>query len=99
MVIKTDVKNTGGRQGDEVIQLYINDVVSSLTRPVLQLKGFRRLSLQPGENAAIEFALPIKELACYDLNMQLAVEPGVFTVMVGTSSKNIMLMGQLEVQE
>jgi len=99
VVIKTDVKNTGGRQGDEVIQLYINDVVSSLTRPVLQLKGFRRLSLQPGENAAIEFALPIKELACYDLNMQLAVEPGVFTVMVGTSSKNIMLMGQLEVQE
>ncbi len=97
--IKADVKNTGSRPGDEVVQLYINDVVSSLTRPALQLKGFRRLSLQPGQAANVEFELPVKELAYYDINMQLAVEPGVFRVMVGTSSKNLALTGQFEVQE
>jgi beta-glucosidase len=98
VIIKADVKNTGGRQGDEVVQLYINDVVSSLTRPVLQLKGFSRLSLQPGQTATVEFALPVKELAYYDIDMKLAVEPGIFKVMVGTSSKNLTLTGQFEVE-
>ena len=96
--IKADVKNTGSRQGDEVVQLYINDVVSSLTRPALQLKGFRRLSLRPGEAATVEFELPVKELAYYDIDMKLAVEPGVFRVMVGASSKNLTLTGQFEVK-
>ena len=96
--IKADVKNTGSRQGDEVVQLYVNDVVSSLTRPALQLKGFRRLSLQPGENATVEFELPVEELAYYDIDMKLAVEPGVFRVMVGASSKNLTLTGQFEVK-
>ena len=96
--IKADVKNTGSRQGDEVVQLYINDVVSSLTRPALQLKGFRRLSLRPGENATVEFELPVEELACYDINMKLAVEPGIFRVLVGASSKNLTLTGQFEVK-
>ena len=96
VTVKADVKNTGSRQGDEVVQLYINDVISSLTRPALQLKGFRRLSLQPGQAATVEFSLPVKELACYNINMKLAVEPGVFRVLVGTSSKNITLMGQFE---
>jgi beta-glucosidase len=99
VIIKTDVKNTGSRQGDEVVQLYINDVVSSLARPVLQLKGFRRLSLRPGETATVEFMLPVNELAYYGLNMELAVEPGIFRVMVGTSSKNLTLTGQFEVEE
>jgi len=96
--IKADIKNTGSRRGDEVVQLYVNDVVASLTRPALQLKGFHRLSLQPGEASAVEFALPVTELAYYDINMKPAVEPGAFAVMVGTSSKNMMLRGQLEVQ-
>jgi len=96
VTVRADVKNTGRRQGDEVVQLYINDVVASLTRPAMQLKGFRRVSLQAGELATAEFALPVEELAFYDINMQLAVEPGVFTVMVGTSSKNIALTGQFE---
>jgi beta-glucosidase len=95
--IKADVKNTGSRQGDEVVQLYINDVVSSLTRPALELKGFRRLSLLPGESATVELELPVKELAYYGINMKPAVEPGVFRVMVGTSSKNLALKGQFEV--
>ena len=97
VTIKADVKNTGGRQGDEVVQLYVNDVVSSLTRPALELKGFRRLSLQPGQAATVEFELPVKELAYYGINMKPAVEPGVFAVMVGTSSKNLALKGQFEV--
>jgi beta-glucosidase len=98
VTIKADVKNTGSRPGDEVVQLYINDVLSGLTRPALELKGFRRLSLQPGQAATVEFALPVKELAFYDINMKLAVEPGVFAVMVGTSSKNLALKGQFEVE-
>jgi len=98
VTIKADVKNTGSRPGDEVVQLYINDVLSGLTRPALELKGFRRLSLQPGQAATVEFALPVKELAFYDINMKLAVEPGVFAVMVGTSSKNLALKGQFEVK-
>jgi len=96
VTIKADVKNTGSRQGDEVVQLYVSDVVSSLTHPVLELKGFRRLSLQPGRADTVEFELPVKELACYDINMKLAVEPGLFAVMVGTSSKNMALRGQFE---
>jgi len=96
---KADVKNTGSRQGDEVVQLYVNDVLSSLTRPALQLKGFSRLSLQPGQTATVEFALPVNELAFYDINMKLAVETGVFKVMVGTSCQNIPLIGQFEVEE
>jgi len=99
VIIRADVKNTGSRQGDEVVQLYISDVVSSLTRPALQLKGFRRLSLQPGQTATVEFALPVNELAFHDISMKLVVEPGVFRVMVGTSSKNITLSGQFEVKE
>jgi len=98
VIIKADVKNTGSRQGDEVVQLYVNDVLSSLARPTLQLKGFRRLSLRPGETATVEFALPVNELAYYDINMKLAVEPGVFRVMVGTSAKNLTLTGQFEVE-
>ena len=61
--VMVDVKNTGSRQGDEVVQLYVNDVISSLTRPALQLKGFSRLSLQPGQAATVEFVLPVQELA------------------------------------
>ena len=98
VIVKADVKNTGSRQGDEVVQLYVNDVVSSLTRPALELKGFRRLSLRPAESATVEFALPVKELAYYDINMKLAVEPGEFKIMVGTSAKNLTLSGQFEVK-
>ena len=98
VTVKAGVKNSGSRRGDEVVQLYISDVASSLTRPVLQLKGFRRLSLNPGETGTVEFELPVAELAYYGINMKLAVEPGVFTVMLGTSSKSIRLEGQFEVR-
>lgn len=99
VTIKADVTNTGSRPGDEVVQLYVHDVDSSLTRPVLELKGFRRLSLQPGATATAEFELPVLELSYYGIDMKLAVEPGVFTAMLGTSSDSITLTGQFEVIE
>jgi beta-glucosidase len=97
--VTVDVKNTGGRVGDEVVQMYVNDMVASVARPVLQLKGFRRVSLEPSESVTLEFDLPLKELAFYDINMKVKVEPGLYTVMVGNSSGNLSLQGQFEVKE
>lgn len=96
--VTVDVKNTGGKRGDEVVQMYISDPVASVARPGLQLKGFHRVSLDPSESVAVEFILPVKELAFYDTNMQLKVEPGLFTVLVGNSSRNLPLQGQFEVE-
>jgi beta-glucosidase len=80
------VSNTGGRAGDEIVQLYIRDQVSSITRPVKELKDFRRISLSAGETQVIEFMLTPEKLASLDHNMQWRVEPGLFDVMVGGSS-------------
>jgi len=91
------IKNTGKLTGDEVVQLYVNDVVASLTRPVLQLKGFKRVSLQPDQSTEVTFDLPVEELAFYGNDMKPVVEPGLFKVMVGTSSKNIALQAEFTV--
>ena len=80
------MKNTGRRAGDEVVQLYIRDLVSSVTRPVKELKDFRRVSLAPGESKTVTFTLTPDKLSFLDLNMQRVVEPGEFDIMVGTSS-------------
>jgi beta-glucosidase len=80
------VTNTGPREGAEVVQLYLRDEVASVTRPVRQLAGFRRVSLKPGEARTIAFALGPKELGFYDRDMRFRVEPGRFHVFVGTSS-------------
>jgi beta-glucosidase len=97
IIIKLDVKNTGKREGDEVAQLYINDVVASVTRPVKELKAFERISLKPGEKKTATFTIPADDLAFYDKNMKRRVEPGMFKVMVGNSSENILLEGEFEV--
>jgi len=91
------VKNTGSREGDEVIQLYICDRVASVERPVKELKGFKRLTLQPGEEREVMFTLFPEQLAFYDEFMRLIVEPGVFEVMIGSSSEDIRLSGEFEV--
>jgi len=70
------------------VQLYIRDVVSSVTRPVKELKGFQRVSLDPGEQRALAFAITPEHLAFYDINMEFRVEPGEFRVMVGSSSRD-----------
>jgi beta-glucosidase len=97
LTIKCDVKNTGKRQGDEVVQLYINDVVASITRPVKELKAFERITLQPGEVKTVTFIVPAGDLAFYNIDMERKVEPGMFKVMVGNSSENILLEGEFEV--
>lgn len=84
--VSVTVKNTGVRAGDEIVQLYIRDLVSSVTRPVLELKDFRRISLATGESKTITFTITPDKLAFFDLNMQRVVEPGVFEIMVGASS-------------
>jgi beta-glucosidase len=84
--VSVTVTNTGKRAGDEVVQLYIRDLVSSVTRPIVELKDFRRISLAPGESKTVEFVITPDKLSLLDLNMKTVVEPGWFDVMVGTSS-------------
>jgi beta-glucosidase len=84
--VSVTVRNTGRRAGDEIVQLYIRDLVSSVTRPVKELKDFRRISLAPGESKTVKFTITPDKLAFYDLHMERVVEPGQFDIMVGTSS-------------
>ncbi|MGD0620472.1 MAG: glycoside hydrolase family 3 C-terminal domain-containing protein, partial [Bryobacteraceae bacterium] len=83
-----DVTNTGSRRGTEVVQMYIRDLVSSVTRPIKELKGFRKISLEPGESQTVEFEITPESLAFFDVNMKYTVEPGDFEIMVGTSSRD-----------
>jgi beta-glucosidase len=91
-----DVTNTGGRAGDEVVQLYVHDRVVSVTRPVKELRGFERVSLAPGEKKTVRFTLGPEALRFTDENMARVVEPGLFDVMLGTSSTGL-IMASLEV--
>jgi beta-glucosidase len=84
--VTVDVVNTGAREGDEVVQLYIRDVVSSVTRPVKALKGFERITLAPGERRTVRFTLTAEHLEFYNRAMERVVEPGRFDIMVGPSS-------------
>ncbi|HYG80389.1 MAG TPA: glycoside hydrolase family 3 C-terminal domain-containing protein, partial [Pyrinomonadaceae bacterium] len=84
--VSVTVRNTGRRAGDEVVQLYIRDLVSSVTRPVKELKDFRRISLAPGEAKTVTFTITPDKLSFYGLHMERVVEPGQFDIMVGTSS-------------
>ena len=85
---RVTIENTGKRDGVEICQLYINDVVASVARPVKELKDFRRVALKAGEKKTIEFTITPDKLAFYDLNMKLVVEPGAFEVLVGGSSRD-----------
>jgi beta-glucosidase len=84
--VSVTVSNTGKRAGDEIVQLYIRDLVSSVTRPIMELKDFKRISLAPGESKVVEFVITPDKLSFLDLNMKSVVEPGWFDIMVGTSS-------------
>jgi beta-glucosidase len=84
-----EVKNTGNCVGDEVVQLYIRDEQSSVTRPVKELKDFDRITLQPGETKTVTLHITPEKLSFYDINMKYVVEPGDFSIMVGNSSKDI----------
>src|SRR3989449_2007861 len=86
--VTVSVTNSGKRAGDEIVQLYIRDLVSSVTRPVMELKDFKRVSLAPGEGKMVEFTITPDKLSFLNLNMESVVEPGWFDIMVGTSSAN-----------
>ncbi|MGE5101870.1 MAG: glycoside hydrolase family 3 N-terminal domain-containing protein [Deltaproteobacteria bacterium] len=86
--VLVDVANTGAREGTEVIQMYIRDRVSSVTRPVKELKAFEKVSLRPGEKVVVVLEITPESLAFYDIDMHYVVEPGDFTIMVGTSSRD-----------
>ena len=83
-----DVTNTGRRQGTEVVQMYVRDRISSVTRPVKELRGFKRLSLEPGQKQTVALDLTPESLAFYDVNLKYVVEPGEFDILVGNSSRD-----------
>lgn len=83
-----DVTNTGDREGSEVVQMYVRDCVSSVTRPVKELKGFERVFLRPGETKTVSFDITPDLLAFYDINKNYTVEPGEFEIKVGNSSRD-----------
>ena len=95
--IRLDIENVGERTGDEVVQLYVRDEFACVPRPVKELKGFQRLTLAPGQRRSLAFDLPVDQLAFFDGDMRLIVEPGTIQVMVGSSSEDIRLTGAFEI--
>jgi beta-glucosidase len=87
--VTVEVSNTGAVRGDEVVQLYIRDEVSSVTRPVKELRGFRRLTIDPGKTEKVEFTLGPDELSFLNREMRRVVEPGTFKIMVGGNSVDL----------
>src|SRR3954471_6793527 len=89
LTVSVDVRNTGDRIGDEVVQLYVRDSVASVEEPVKALRGFRRVTLQPGETRTVTFKLGPEALSLYDRQLRRVVEPGMFTVFAGTNSADV----------
>jgi beta-glucosidase len=88
--VTIDVKNSGEMDGDEIVQLYIHDMVSTISRPVKELKDFSRIHLNKGETKTIEFTLTADKLQYYGPDMKRIVEPGEFEVQVGRSSTDFL---------
>ncbi len=97
VTVSCKVTNTGDREGDEVVQLYLRDVVSSVTTYVKVLRGFERVSLRPGETKEVSFTLTPQDLGLWNKDGHFVVEPGEFKVMVGSSSEDIRLEGGFHV--
>ena len=89
VVVRTTVKNTGTCAGKETVQLYVRDHVGSVTRPVKELRGFRQVFLQPGEEIEVSFILGKAELGFFNSELEFVTEPGIFSVMCGPDSKNL----------
>ena len=89
VVVEVEVANIGARAGDEVVQLYVHDLVASVARPVLELKGFERVTLAPGERRTLRFTLGPDAFALWDSEMRETVEPGQFHIMVGPDSAHL----------
>jgi len=87
--VTVDVVNTGSRAGDEVVQLYVHDDLASVTRPLIELKRFQRVTLQPGERRTVTFELKPNDLALWNMDMKRVVEPGTFTISAGPNSVDL----------
>ncbi|MBZ5617858.1 MAG: glycoside hydrolase family 3 C-terminal domain-containing protein [Acidobacteriia bacterium] len=99
VTVSVDVQNTGARAGYEVVQLYVHAAEASVKRPIKELRGFQRISLDPKEKRSVTFTLPAADLAFYDVKTkQFVVEPGAFDIMVGSSSEDIRLRDKLLVK-
>jgi beta-glucosidase len=97
ITVSAEIKNTGTRAGDEVVQLYTRDLVSTVTTYEKNLRGFERLHLAPGESKVVTFTLTPADLSLWDRNMRFVVEPGKFKVMIGAGSEDIRLTGEFEI--
>jgi beta-glucosidase len=97
--LQVTITNTGTMKGDEVVQLYLRDELSSVATAVMKLVGFQRITLKPGESRMVSFAITPEMLALYDANMKRVVEPGIFRLMIGSSSKDIRQRTFLEVAQ
>jgi beta-glucosidase len=97
VTIGLQVTNNGARRGDEVVQLYVHDEYASVPRPVKELKGYSRLTLDPGERKTVLFHLPVNQLAFYNHDFDLILEPGRVEVLLGSSAEDIRLRGALEI--
>src|SRR6266498_313096 len=97
VTVSFDVRNSGAREGDEVVQIYTRDLVSSVTTYEKNLRGFERVHLRPGETRTVTFTLNDPDLALWDPSMRFVVEPGMFRVMVGSSSEDIRLKGEFRI--
>lgn len=95
--VSADVTNTGSREGAEVVQLYLDDLISPVSTPVKELKGFEKIWLKPGETRTVRFRLTPEHLSLLNEPLEPVVEPGLFEVMVGSSSEKIHLRGSFEV--
>jgi len=87
--VSVDVANTGQLAGDEVVQLYVRDDEASVTRPLIELKRFQRVTLQPGERRTVTFELKPDDLALWNMEMKRVVEPGTFTILAGPNSADL----------
>jgi len=87
--VSVDVTNTGEREGDEVVQLYVRDVVSSVTRPIKELKAFKRVTLAPGAKTTVTFTVGPEQLRFYNREMERVVEPGEFEILAGANSVDL----------
>jgi len=96
--ITSSITNSGKVKGDEVVQLYIRYNDTSVTRPVKELKGFQRITLEPNEVEKVKFELKIADIGFYDRDMRFVVEPGLVNIMVGSSSQDIKLFGNLKIK-
>jgi len=96
LLVTCTLKNTGKYAGSEVVQLYIHDLVASVTRPVKELKDFRKIFLNPGETREVSFTIDKEKLSFYDQKLEWVAEPGDFTIMIGNSSDHIMLRSSFE---